>query len=124
MLGLIAAIIIAFFSMFIPGLLLAYALLRKSELHNFEIIMIGFIFGLIAPATLTWAESYLINYIHAFSFSLWLFELNALALTIIGLMLCYREGVVNDFIAYASGMGSKMRESSTKANMGGVRSKL
>ena len=31
MLGLIAAIIIAFFSMFVPGLLLAFALLRKTS---------------------------------------------------------------------------------------------
>jgi hypothetical protein len=41
-LGLIAAIIIAFFSMFIPGVLLAYALLDKTELNHFETIVIGF----------------------------------------------------------------------------------
>ncbi len=99
-LGLIAAIIIAFFSMFIPGLLLAFGLLRKTELHIFEIVMIGFIFGLIAPATLTWAESYLISYVHAFTFSVALFEANALLLTIIGAVLCYWEGVLNDVVPF------------------------
>lgn len=101
--GLIAAIIVAFFSMFIPGLLLAFALLRKTELHLFEIIIIGFIFGLIAPATMTWGESYLIPYIHAFTFSLGLFEVNALVLTVIGAILCFKEGVFTDIIAYLKG---------------------
>ncbi len=99
-LGLVAAILIAFFSMFVPGLLLSFALLRKTELHTFEIIIIGFIFGLIAPATLTWAESYLISYIHAFTFSAALFEINALVLTAIGAVFCYKEGVFKDFAAF------------------------
>ena len=102
MLGLVLALIIAFLSMFIPGLLLAFALLKKSELNTFEIVVIGFIFGLIAPATLTWIEGYLINYVHAFTFSLWLFELNALVLTIVGAILCWREGAFSDFSAYLS----------------------
>ncbi len=123
-LGLIAAIIIAFFSMFIPGLLLSFALLRKTELHVFEIIVIGFIFGLIAPATLTWAESYLITYVHAFTFSLGLFEANALVLTIIGAILCYWEGAFGDFFAFISGISSGRKESATAGNLGNLRGKL
>ena len=109
-LGLIAAIIIAFFSMFIPGLLLAFALLRKTELHLFEIITIGFIFGLIAPATLTWAESYLISYIHAFTFSVALFEINALVLSIIGIILCYMQGVLGDALSFVNKFTGKKTE--------------
>ncbi len=92
--GAIAAGLIAFISMFVPGILLALALLyRKTDLHLFEIVTIGFIFGLIAPASLTWVESFLINYSTSFSFSLGLFEINALVLTIVGLILCYWQGV-------------------------------
>ncbi|MDE1810676.1 MAG: hypothetical protein KGH66_01385 [Candidatus Micrarchaeota archaeon] len=86
MFGAIASIVIAFISMFVPGVLLAYSLLRKTELHMFEILVIGLIFGMIFPAAMTWAESYLMNYIHWFSFSLGLFEANAAALTIFGLI--------------------------------------
>ncbi len=123
-LGLIAAILIAFFSMFIPGILLAFALLKRTELHTFEIIVIGFIFGLIAPATMTWAESYLISYIHFFTFSLMLFELNVLVLTIIGAIMCYYEGVFSDLFAYVSGYSSKARGSATSSNLSEIRSRL
>jgi hypothetical protein len=124
MLGFILAAIIAFFSMFIPGLLLALVLLRKTELHIFEIVVIGFIFGLIAPATLTWLEGYLITYIHAFTFSLWLFELNALILTIIGAILCFREGVFNDFSRSLSNGIILPKEDATTAGLDSVRSRL
>ena len=124
MLGLIASIIIAFFSMFIPGVLLAYALLSKTELNHFEIIVIGFIFGLIAPATMTWLESYLMTSIHALTFSLWLFELNALILTIIGAILCYREGLATDFFLLFASKSSKAKEASTSNDLTGVRAKL
>jgi hypothetical protein len=100
MYGLIAAGIIAFLSMFVPGILLAFALLRRTELHSFEVIALGFAFGLIAPATLTWLEAYLINYVHAFTFSLQLFEANAVLLTAIGAALCYKDGVFRDFIIF------------------------
>ncbi|MDE1870696.1 MAG: hypothetical protein KGI06_00455 [Candidatus Micrarchaeota archaeon] len=107
-LGLFAAIIISFFSMFIPGLLLALALLRKTELHIFEIVVIGFIFGLIAPATMTWAESYLMSYVHAFSFSLSLFEANVLALTVVGAILCYWQGVFKDLSSTLHGLSGML----------------
>ena len=90
----IAAGIIAFISMFVPGALLALALLyKKTDFHIIEIAIIGFVFGLVAPASLTWIESFLIGFSHAFAFSLGLFELNALILTIAGLALCYQQGV-------------------------------
>ncbi len=95
---IIATSIVAFISMFVPGVLLALALLyKKTDLHLFEVVVIGFIFGLIAPAGLTWVESFLVNYgLHIFSFSLALFEANALALTILGAILCVWQGVFKD----------------------------
>jgi hypothetical protein len=98
---------VAFISMFIPGVLLALALLKNTKLHIFEIIVIGFIIGFVAPATLTWMESYLIHYIHAFSFSLWLFELNILIISAVALALCIKEGVFDDIF--------KMKLNSKKA---------
>ncbi len=100
MFGIIGAIVIALISLFVPGTLLAFALLRKTELHTFEIVVIGIIFGLIAPATMTWLEAYLMNYIHFFSFSLMLFETNALILTIIGAAMCYVQGAFSDFAMF------------------------
>lgn len=93
----IIAILIAFFTIFIPGMLFALALLRKTELNLFETSVIGFIFGMILPATLTWLEAYLINYINFFSFSLTLFLFNCILLTILGIILCYWQGVFKDF---------------------------
>ncbi|MGC8478442.1 MAG: hypothetical protein ACP5NE_00745 [Candidatus Micrarchaeia archaeon] len=101
------AIIVAFITLTIPGELFAFALLKKTKLQLFEIATIGFIFGLIATPTLTWLESYLINYVHAFSFSLGLFNANALLLTIIGAALCYQQGVFADF-----GIGARNRKAS------------
>jgi hypothetical protein len=95
--GAITAILVAFISIFVPGFLLALALLKKTELHLFEISVIGFIFGLLGPAGMTWIESYFMNSIHAFTFSLGLFEGNAILLTIIGLILCIQQGVFKNF---------------------------
>ena len=110
----ILAVIIAFFSMFIPGVLFALALLRKTELHIFEIIVIGFFFGLLAPATLTWIEAYFISSIHAFTFSLGLFETNALVLTIIAAALAYQQGVFQDLKKEYS---KRMRTSEAKSEV-------
>ena len=96
-LGVLGVILISFITLTVPGVLFSLALLKKTKLHIFEIVVIGFIFGLIATPTLTWMESYAINYIHAFSFSLTLFNANALVLTIIGLILCYKEGVLQEY---------------------------
>jgi hypothetical protein len=97
-LGAILVSLIAFISLFVPGVLLALALLKKTELHLFEIVIIGFIFGLVFPPTLTWLESYATNYIHFFSFSLTLFEINCLVLTIIGAVLCFQQGVFESML--------------------------
>jgi asparagine N-glycosylation enzyme membrane subunit Stt3 len=87
--------IIAFISIIVPGFFLALALLRKTKLNMIEIGTIGFIFGLIFPPVLTWLESYLINYIHAFSFSAGLYAVNVVLLTIVGIALCVQQGVLN-----------------------------
>ncbi len=89
----ILAIIIAFITLFVPGELLALALLNKTKLNLIEISVIGFIFGLIAVPTLTWIESYFMFVIHFFAFSLGLFEINAVVLTIIGIILCFYDGI-------------------------------
>ncbi len=86
-------VIIAFLTLFIPGELFALALLRKTKLSLFEISVIGFIFGLVATPTAVWLESYLMKYIHFFAFSLALFEVNAVVLSIIGFALCLWQGV-------------------------------
>ncbi len=93
----ILAAAIAFFTIFIPGFLIALALLRKQGFHIVEIGVIGFIFGLMALPTLTWLESYLMNSIHFFTFSLTLSYFNVLVLTIIGLALCFWQGVFKGF---------------------------
>ena len=103
MLGLEATILVAFLSIFVPGVLLSFALLKKTELHAFEITVIGIIFGLIGPPTLTWLESYLMDYIHFFTYSLTLFSVNVLLLTVVGAVLCYKEGIFKDFMAFAAG---------------------
>jgi len=97
MLGTILVAFIVFLTTIIPGFLLALALLRKTGLHLIEIIIIGFIFGLIAAPVMTWAEAYLMNYIHFFSFSLTLYLVNTLILLIIGLALCMWQGAFKDF---------------------------
>ncbi len=87
------AALIAFLTLFVPGILSALALLKGTKLHMFEVIVIGFIFGMIFPATLTWMESYLMDYIHFFAFSLELFELNAAIISVIAFAICLKEGV-------------------------------
>jgi asparagine N-glycosylation enzyme membrane subunit Stt3 len=99
MFEIIVSALIAFLSMMIPGYLLALALLRKTGLSSVEIAVMGFIFGLMAPTTLTWIESYLIPISSFFSFSLGLFEINAALLTVIGILLCWKQGVFKNFKA-------------------------
>ena len=89
---MITALIIGFLSILVPGFFLALALLRKTKLSIFEITVIGFIFGLIFPPAMVWGESYLIPYIHAFSFSAGLYNANVILLTVIGIILCIWEG--------------------------------
>ncbi|MGC8680055.1 MAG: hypothetical protein ACP5T6_02015 [Candidatus Micrarchaeia archaeon] len=93
----ILAIIIGFLTIFIPGILFAFALLKNTKLHIVEIGILGFIFGFIALPSLTWLEAYLMNTIHFFTFSLILNYVNFAILTIIGLILCIWQGVFKDF---------------------------
>ena len=81
------AILTAFVSIMLPGFFLALALLKKTKLHMFEIAVYGFIFGLIFPPVLTWMESYFMNYIHFFSFSAGLYNVNVIILTLVGILL-------------------------------------
>ncbi|MDE1857112.1 MAG: hypothetical protein KGH98_03450 [Candidatus Micrarchaeota archaeon] len=90
--SVILSMFIALLTALVPGYLIALALLKKTELNHFEIIVIGFIFGLVFPAMLTWLESYLMGYVHAFTYSLGLFLANTLLLTIIGIVLCVWQG--------------------------------
>lgn len=93
--SLLLVIIEAFLSIIVPGVLLSLALLKKTKLPMFEIVVIGFILGLIFPPVLVWLESYLIPYIHAFSFSESLYNANVIILTLIGIILCFQQKVFN-----------------------------
>ncbi|VVB76632.1 Uncharacterised protein [uncultured archaeon] len=97
--SLIGTVLIAFLSIIVPGFFLSLALLRKTKLNMFEITVIGFIFGLIFPPTLTWLEAYFMDYVHFFSFSAALYGANVVLLTIAGIALSYWQGALNlDFL--------------------------
>jgi len=102
---LILTALIAFASIMVPGFFLALALLKKTKLNMFEISVIGFIFGLVFPPTLTWFESYFINYIHFFSFSAELYIANVVFLTIAGIALSVWQGVID--LSFLRGMTSR-----------------
>ncbi len=87
------AVIIGLISIILPGFFLAFALLKKTQLHIFEIGVIGFIFGLIFPPTLIWLEAYLIPFSHVFAYSQTLYNADVIILTIIGIVLCIQQGV-------------------------------
>ncbi len=117
---IILTAIIAFLTMFVPGELLALALLKKTKLSLFEISVTGFIFGLIAPATLTWLESYAMDAVHAFTFSLGLFEANALLLTIVGAALCFQQGVFSGMRLRLTAPGRKAVEKTERAELSSI----
>src|SRR5271157_827166 len=93
--SLIVTVLIAFISVLVPGFFLALALLKKTKLNMFEITVIGFIFGLIFPPTLTWLESYLIDYVHLFSFSAGLYGANVVLLALLGIALSFQQGAIS-----------------------------
>jgi asparagine N-glycosylation enzyme membrane subunit Stt3 len=95
--SVIVPALIALLSIILPGFFLALALLRRTKLNMIEISIIGFIFGLIFPPVMTWLESYLIDYIHAFSFSAGLYGVNVIVLTILGIALCVQQGAFSGF---------------------------
>ncbi len=88
-------IILGFISIMLPGFFLSLALLRKTKLSLFEITVIGFILGLVFPPAFTWGESYLMGYIHFFSFSEALYNINVVILTIIGVALSIQQGALS-----------------------------
>lgn len=104
--SLLVAILLGFFSIMLPGFFVALALLRKTTLNMFEIVVIGFILGLILPATAVWLEAYAISYIPFFSFSETLYNINVVAITLVGIALCFWQGAL-DFGSLGSMVGMK-----------------
>ena len=88
------SIIIALLSIILPGYFLSLALLKKTGLPMFEIFWIGIIFGLVFPPTLIWLESYLIPYLHFFTFTETLYNIDVVVLTIAGIALCAWQGII------------------------------
>jgi hypothetical protein len=122
----VLTILIAFISIIIPGFFLALALLKKTKLNMFEITVMGFIFGLIFPPTLTWLESYLIQYVHVFSFSSGLYAANVILLTIIGIVLSFQQGAIStDFLrAKTSGEVEAQMRKDYRARLAELRGKI
>ncbi len=92
---MILAVIIGILAIMVPGFFLALALLRRTGMNWFMLVVWGFIFGLIFPPTMIWAEAYLIPYIHAFTFSAGLYNANIIVLTIIGIVLSFQQGALS-----------------------------
>ncbi len=90
---LFLVILFGILAVIVPGFLLSFALLGKTRMPRVEIYSIGVIFGLIFPPTLQWLEAYLIPYLHFFSYSIWLYNANVILLSLIGLVLCIKQGV-------------------------------
>ncbi len=97
--GLITAVLVGFLSIIVPGFFIALGLLKKTKFNMFEIVVIGFILGMVLPPMAVWLESYLIPYSSAFSFSAGLYNLNVLAITIIGIVLSFKQGAFDSLPA-------------------------
>ncbi len=89
---MISTILIGILAIVVPGFFLALALLKRTGMNLLEIFLIGIFFGIIFPPAMVWLESYLISYIHAFSFSAGLYNIDVIILTIIGIALSYWQG--------------------------------
>ncbi|MGC8776475.1 MAG: hypothetical protein ACP5P2_00810 [Candidatus Micrarchaeia archaeon] len=122
--SLVIALMEALLSIIVPGFFLALALLKKTNLSMFEIGVIGFIFGLIFPPTLVWLEGYLIPYFHFFSFSEALYNANVILLTIIGIVLCYQQGVFSTFKAKGKAKEAEEREKDYKERIAEIRKRI
>lgn len=92
MLAQTLALLYGFLITIISGFPFTYALLRK-RLSRFEIIVFSFILGLGIPNTLSFVESYFINYSPIFYFSLPLALFNHLLFFLAGLVLLLIEKV-------------------------------
>ncbi len=82
------ATLVALFSSFVPGFLLAYPLLRKTSLRLFEIGIFGLVVGFFVPPAMLFFESFV-----GIGFSTGLVVANIAVLSLIGLALIFREGV-------------------------------
>ncbi|RLG19827.1 hypothetical protein DRN67_01690, partial [Candidatus Micrarchaeota archaeon] len=78
----------ALITILVPGFLLALPLLKKTKLGFPETLGIGFTLGLVIPPFLLMFESFF-----GLLYSYELFIANAVLLSIIGLVLCYKEKV-------------------------------
>lgn len=107
--SLFVAVLIGILSVVLPGIFLSLALLKKTKMALFEIAVIGIIFGLVFPPTLTWFESYFMNSIHQFAFSEGLYNVNVVIITIVGILLCFQQGV---FSHDKQGFGKNVKEGS------------
>jgi len=113
-------ILVGFLAIVVPGIPLSFALLGKTKLRLFEIVVIGFIFGLIFPPALTWFESYFMDYIHAFTFSAGLYFANVVVLTLVGLVLMYYQGMLK----FSKREKSKEEEKERKQSIKEIREQL
>jgi len=78
----------ALLSILVPGFVLALPLMKKMKLGVPEALGVGFALGLIIPPALLMIEA-----IVGIPYSYALFMINTLALTILGLVLCVKQGV-------------------------------
>ncbi|MCL5008519.1 MAG: hypothetical protein M1156_01350, partial [Candidatus Marsarchaeota archaeon] len=91
---MILEVIIGILAIVLPGFFLALALLKKTGMHLASIFIIGIFFGIIFPPAMIWIESYLIPFIHAFTFSAGLYNINVVILTVLGIILSYWQGAL------------------------------
>ena len=80
-----------FISIIIPGFLLALALLRKTNLHLFEIFFVGIVFGMVVPALMAFVE-FLVGI--PFSFTLHLINLVIISILSIGIIIKDKIGIL------------------------------
>lgn len=79
-----------FFSIFIPGFLLALALLKKTKMHLAEIAVFGFILGLTFPPLLLFVYSFF-----GIPYTPQLAIINIILVTVVGFLLCMNEGALS-----------------------------
>ncbi len=114
--SLLSAILIGFLSIIVPGFFVSLALLRRTKFGLFEITVIGFILGMILVPMAVWLESYLINVSPVFSFSAGLYNANVVAITIIGIIFCFRQGAFKDLgVSLSAGMRNRSPAQESKA---------
>jgi asparagine N-glycosylation enzyme membrane subunit Stt3 len=120
---MLASLIIGLLSIVLPGFFIAFGLLYRTKLHPFEIAVIGFTFGMVFPPVTIWLEAYLIPYMHFFSYSESLYNINVIVLTLFGAILCYQQGVFDAFLKRSNG-AAEVREADAKGRIRELRRRL